>query len=101
MAGQTYYVAVDTPNADDKNTGDCSNPFKSINAAILVAEPGDIIEVAPGTYKEAVLLDKENLTLVNSQSKCNSSVESGAYSEKLKVIAFSLGNFLTKKGRGK
>ena len=41
------------------------------------------------------------LTIVNSQSKCNSGAGSGTYSRKKKMVALSMRNFLAEKGRGK
>lgn len=38
-------------------------PGQSIQAAVDQARPGDTIEVEPGTYKEQVLVDIDNITL--------------------------------------
>ncbi len=47
-----YYV-----DSNVKVTGDGSaqNPFKTINEAAKIALPGDIVEVAPGIYRENVV----------------------------------------------
>jgi parallel beta-helix repeat protein len=39
------------------------NPGQSIQAAVDQARPGDTIEVEPGTYKEQVLVDIDDITL--------------------------------------
>ncbi|HWQ36574.1 MAG TPA: hypothetical protein VNQ79_27325 [Blastocatellia bacterium] len=39
------------------------NAGGSIQAALDRAEPGDTIEVRPGVYREALLLDHDNITL--------------------------------------
>jgi parallel beta-helix repeat protein len=36
---------------------------QSIQDAVKLAEPGDIIEVHPGTYRETVYIDKDSITL--------------------------------------
>ena len=39
---------------DDSNQGSASKPFKTISAAARVAQPGDVITVHQGTYRERV-----------------------------------------------
>ncbi|GEO05292.1 hypothetical protein AAE02nite_29560 [Adhaeribacter aerolatus] len=39
----------------------------SIQAAVNAAQPGDIIMIKPGVYKEAILVDKANITLRGSE----------------------------------
>jgi parallel beta-helix repeat protein len=39
------------------------NPGESIQAAVTQAKPGDTIRVLPGTYKETVFIDKDNIRL--------------------------------------
>ena len=36
---------------------------ESIQAAVMAASPGAVIKVMPGTYKETVYIDKDNITL--------------------------------------
>jgi hypothetical protein len=41
-------------NGDDSNKGSASKPFKTISAAARIAQPGDVITVHQGTYRERV-----------------------------------------------
>ena len=45
------YVDIKT---EFKGDGSLARPFKSINEAAAVAEPGDTVHVAPGIYREKV-----------------------------------------------
>ena len=49
--GRTYHVAVDGNN---KNPGTEAKPLKTIQAAANLAQPGDVIRVHKGTYREQV-----------------------------------------------
>ncbi|WP_328536693.1 right-handed parallel beta-helix repeat-containing protein [Streptomyces sp. NBC_00344] len=44
------------------------HPGESIQAAVNAAKPGDVIRIAPGTYRESVLITKPGLTLRGSGS---------------------------------
>jgi hypothetical protein len=56
-----WYVA---PTGNDNNPGTLSQPFKTIPAAILAAEPGDVIELRNGTYpSNEIRITKSNLTI--------------------------------------
>ena len=46
-----YHVA---PSGLDSNEGSKSEPFKTISAAAQIAQPGDVITVHEGTYRERV-----------------------------------------------
>jgi hypothetical protein len=46
-----YHVSV---NGSDANDGTSSKPFQTISAAARVAQPGDVITVHAGTYRERV-----------------------------------------------
>lgn len=46
-----YHVSV---NGNNNNDGSAANPFKTINYAARLAQPGDIITVHSGTYREWV-----------------------------------------------
>jgi len=41
-------------------------PGNSIQAAVDASDPGDVILIKPGTYREAILVDKPNITLKGS-----------------------------------
>lgn len=47
-----YHVSVD---GSDKNDGNFSSPFRTINKASYMAHPGDTILVHSGTYREMVV----------------------------------------------
>jgi hypothetical protein len=56
---------VDADNGDDGNSGtSASNAFATIGAAITAASAGDTIYVAPGSYDENVVVDKDYITLI-------------------------------------
>ena len=46
-----YHVSV---SGDDNNDGEAISPFKTISAAMQVAQPGDVITVHEGVYRERV-----------------------------------------------
>lgn len=41
----------------------------SIQSALNAAVPGSVIQIEPGVYKEAILVNKPNITIVGSQNK--------------------------------
>jgi hypothetical protein len=49
VSAREYHVAV---SGSDKNDGAAATPFKTINWAAQIAQPGDIITVHAGTYRE-------------------------------------------------
>ncbi|MEX1345463.1 MAG: right-handed parallel beta-helix repeat-containing protein, partial [Candidatus Limnocylindrales bacterium] len=53
IGGATHYVA------------ETDGAFRTIGEAVLAAEDGDTVLVAPGTYEEALIIDKD-ITLVSS-----------------------------------
>jgi len=50
-ARDAYHVSV---NGNDANDGSKSRPFKTISAAALRAQPGDVITVHEGVYRERI-----------------------------------------------
>jgi parallel beta-helix repeat protein len=51
---KTYYVDAQTKNADDKGPGNKEHPFRTINAAAQVLQPGERVVIAEGVYRECV-----------------------------------------------
>ena len=51
VSAKEYHVSV---TGLDVNLGTRSNPFKTISAAAEVAQPGDVITVHEGTYRERI-----------------------------------------------
>ena len=82
LAGLTYDFVVPTywyvaPTGSDANEGTLASPFLTVQQAINAASAGDTINVAAGTYAEAVSVNKSNLTL----SGANTGVSVGAVPE--------------------
>jgi len=51
ITAREYHVSL---NGSDKNDGSASMPYRTISAAAQVAQPGDIIIVHAGTYRERI-----------------------------------------------
>lgn len=51
LSAEEYHVS---PGGLDSNTGSKSAPFKTISAAAAIAQPGDVITVHEGIYRERV-----------------------------------------------
>jgi hypothetical protein len=51
---KTYYVDNTSPGADDNGPGDKARPFRTINKAAQVLQPGERVVIAAGTYRECV-----------------------------------------------
>jgi hypothetical protein len=51
ILGAQFHVAA---GGDDRNDGSAAKPFRTISAAARVAQPGDIVTVHAGTYRERV-----------------------------------------------
>ena len=45
----TYYVAINNPNSSDDGPGSRERPFKTINHAAQVLQPGEKVTVSGGT----------------------------------------------------
>lgn len=51
LAAKEYHVSV---TGSDKNEGSVVKPFKTITAAARIAQPGDVVTVHSGTYRERI-----------------------------------------------
>jgi hypothetical protein len=51
---KTYYVDNSSTRADDDGPGTESQPFRTINKAAQVLQPGERVVIASGTYRECV-----------------------------------------------
>lgn len=51
---KTYYVDNKSAKADDNGPGTQSRPFRTINKAAQVLQPGERVVIAAGTYRECV-----------------------------------------------
>ncbi|MBW7938522.1 MAG: DUF1565 domain-containing protein, partial [Candidatus Omnitrophica bacterium] len=51
QTGREYHVSV---HGDDANEGSQEKPLRTISAAAQLAQPGDIITVHSGVYRESV-----------------------------------------------
>lgn len=51
---KTYYVDNMSPHADDSGPGDQVLPFRTINKAAELLQPGERVVIAAGTYRECV-----------------------------------------------
>ena len=51
---KTYYVDNTSAAADDSGPGDQARPFRTVNRAAQVLQPGERVVIAAGTYRECV-----------------------------------------------
>ena len=51
---RTYYVDGQAKNADDNGPGTKEHPFKTINHAAQVLQPGERVVIAEGVYREEI-----------------------------------------------
>jgi hypothetical protein len=51
---KTYYVDNTSARADDNGPGTSEQPFRTINKAAQVLQPGERVVIASGTYRECV-----------------------------------------------
>jgi hypothetical protein len=51
---KTYYVDGQATNADDNGPGTKERPFRTINRAAQVLQPGERVVIAEGVYREAI-----------------------------------------------
>lgn len=52
LARSTFFVGG--PNASDNNPGTAAAPFATIQAPASVAQPGDVVKIRDGIYRETV-----------------------------------------------
>lgn len=52
--GREWVVAQNDPRADDAGSGSAESPFRTIARAAALAEPGDVVRVYAGVYRERV-----------------------------------------------
>jgi hypothetical protein len=57
--GPDLVVDIADPNASDDNDGSAAHPLRTISAAVERAEPGTVIHVYPGVYRESVVVDTD------------------------------------------
>ncbi len=53
-AGREWFVRQGNPDASDTAEGSADHPLRTINAAAQLAQPGDVVTVGAGTYREWV-----------------------------------------------
>lgn len=56
--GAVYVVDMQNPRASDDNPGTSELPFKTINKSAQIVEPGDIVIVKRGIYREHIRLSR-------------------------------------------
>ncbi len=56
--GRTLVVAQLHPAASDDNPGTAEQPFKTISRAAREAQPGDLVRIEDGVYRETVLVEQ-------------------------------------------
>jgi len=71
LHGQNSYF-VDQANGNDGNTGTALNPFRTINHASGISQPGDTINVLPGIYDaDDATSAFDNIPIANSGAPDN------------------------------
>ncbi len=51
---KSYYVDNNSPRASDNGPGSLERPFRTINAAARILQPGERVVIASGTYRECI-----------------------------------------------
>ncbi|MBN1972589.1 MAG: right-handed parallel beta-helix repeat-containing protein [Sedimentisphaerales bacterium] len=51
---RTYFVDCNSPKADDNGPGTSEQPFRTINKAAQILQPGERVVIASGVYRECV-----------------------------------------------
>ena len=70
LGGTSWYV--DDAAADGAGTGELLNPFSTIQEALELACPGDMVLISPGTYIENVNLTADDVTVKATLPLCQS-----------------------------
>lgn len=65
LAKDIYVSAANSQDGD----GTLSNPFKTIQQAANIAEPGDVVNIRTGTYREDVKMPKNGVTYQSYQNE--------------------------------
>jgi alpha-N-arabinofuranosidase len=60
--GKEYHVSTE---GLDTNDGSLTSPFKTISSAAQIAQPGDVITVHAGTYREGITPPRERTIQTN------------------------------------
>ncbi len=66
LTGCPKQQTITAPDADIVVAKDGTGQYRKIMAAIRAADEGDVIFVKPGTYKEKVVIDKDDITLIGA-----------------------------------
>ena len=77
-AFQATLLNVNKTSTSSIENGSIANPYKTIQAAINNSQNGDSIIVAPGRYKENIIINNKNIFLTRQQqifTECFYSVE--------------------------
>ncbi|QSQ13900.1 right-handed parallel beta-helix repeat-containing protein [Myxococcus landrumensis] len=54
--GRTLYVSKTGPWTPSEPVGSSANPYRTVGAALSAAQPGNVINVRPGTYAEQLVI---------------------------------------------
>ena len=93
--GSAYWV---DPAGSDTNAGTTSAPFKTLQKALDVAQPGTTINLRAGTYREAVITKRAGTAAAPITIK---GPETGkALSGRDKAVLYGLGASRTSTGSG-
>ncbi len=76
QAGKEYHVSV---TGDDANPGSAARPLRTISAAARLAQPGDVITVHAGVYRERITPPR------GGESDANRIVYQAAEGEKVEI----------------
>ena len=54
-SAKTYYVAINNPESSDDGPGSRERPFRTINRAAQILQPGEKVTVSAGVYREKIV----------------------------------------------